>query len=460
MYFFEIKQIENIATEYFDIIGDYFKGFYKPGVNKYYEAERINSFDIAIQTIILSLQDLEDDLNTFWEKHRQTITSITQKTNIFKVIYCGNPSPLDGINFIKKTALYLDSLFIEDPISFLLKTKPVATERAYLNQMIKHAFNLLDMKKLFYGEGSVPLLIIFPTIIENENRGEIRDIIHKSGDEYFKMLFDRDFINTDDVFDYLSSIESVGNLISIAKNKDILFPDTPNKVERILALYNDIKESWIENDLTIGRALGYKIYGQFLNMGNQVYQAQRLSAQIVFDRREYWDLYKWDIGYIKQRAIDIDSSILNSMQLDNISWLENIDIDKFNLVRNEEEVEKLRSIIRRNIYTTVEGVNEEKVIKQAISNLEEALSEHSNKLSDYSQQLKRKLKIDSIFIVGGTVASIPATLGLSTVVGGVSTLYGIYDYISSVYKLNQDKIKINKTVMGVLFDAREQGIRS
>ncbi|WP_209125447.1 hypothetical protein [Alkalihalobacillus sp. BA299] len=460
MNFLEIKRMENIATEYFEILEEYFRGIYQPGLDKYLMAEKISHMDIAIKTIILSLNDLEEDLNKLWDKYGESLIEISKDPNTFKVLYCGNPSPLNGITFVKRTALYLDSLFIEDPIMFLLKTKKVATDRAYLNQMIKHAFNLLDLKKLFYGEGSVPLLIIFPPFTNDESRSKINGIINQSGDEYFKLLFERDFMNTEDVFDFLNNITSVNNLMLKVQNSNFFFPDTTDKPERVFSLYTDIKESWKNNNnITVGTALGYKIYGQFSNIGTQVFQAQRLSSQIVFDRREYWDLYKWDLSQKKGVTFDIEHILLNSMQLDDFKWLENIDIDKLNIARNEEEILKLRSVIRKNIHTTIGEFNEEKVARQAVRNLEEALVEHSKKVTDYSKQLKRKLGIDSIIVAGGTIASIPATFGLSSVIGGLSAIYGIWDYASSTAKIHKERERLNNSMMGVLFDAREQRIR-
>src|SRR5699024_10398832 len=131
-------------------------------------------------------------------KNEKRVVDITSNSDAFKVIYCGSPSPLQGINFIKRTALYMDTLLIEDPLSFLLKTKAVATDEVYLYELIKHVFNLLDMRKLFFGEGEIPFLVIFPTLVNMRNIKDIRNITQESGNEYFRLLFEKDFHDSDD----------------------------------------------------------------------------------------------------------------------------------------------------------------------------------------------------------------------------------------------------------------------
>ncbi|WP_019637335.1 hypothetical protein [Paenibacillus fonticola] len=458
MYFFEIRQLEDISRGYFEIIEDYFKGIYQPGVDKFFQAEKIGFFQTAAQTILASLDDLEEDLTEFWKKNKSKVIELTSKTDFFKVIYCGSPSPLDGVDFIKRTALYIDSLLIEDPLSFLLRTKQVATDNAYLNQLIKHSFNLLDLKRLFFGDGNIPLLIIFPSLIDDEEKKKVRGVIEKSGDEYFRLLFERDFLDTEDIFDYLSEMKDVDQLLTTIKEPSILFPDILDKKERLIEMYEDIRESWQYKDFSLGSSLGYKIYGQFLNLGTQVFQAHELSSQISFDKKEYWNLYKWDINQAQGMNPDLDSTILNAVQLEEFRWLENLDIDKINLVRNQEELSNIRSVIRKNINITVNGVNEEKVKEQAMKNMEKALIEHSKRLDDYTEKLKKKIPIDTLAVVVGTMTSIPASLSLLPVAGAISTIYGIYDYFINTRQTILGKKQIQNSLMGVLFDANQNSI--
>ena len=454
MYFFEIRQLEDISKEYFYIIEDYFEGIYQPGVDKFFQAEKIGYLETAAQIILESLDELAADLSEFWDKNKDKIIRLTSNSDILKVNYCGSPSPLSGLDFIKRTALYLDTLLIEDPLSFLLKTKPVATDKAYLNQLIKHSFNLLDMKPLFFGDGMVPLLIIFPSLVEEKGREEIVSIIENSGDQYFRLLFEKEFLDTEDVFDYLSSMKDVNRLLNEIKNPSILFPDIKDKENRLLAIYSDIKDSWRNKDVSFGSSLGFKIYGQFMNLGNQVFNAQELSSQIVFDKREYWDLYKWDISQNKGANPDLDSMLLNTLQIEEFRWLEFMDIEKLNMVRNEKEIADIRSIIRKNINITVNGISEEKVKRQAIKNIEGALAEHSAKIDEYSKILRRKVPIDSLSVVVGTITSIPVSLSLLPIAGAISTVYGIYDYIANTSKIVKDKKQTQNSLIGVLFDAK------
>ncbi|MFY2253090.1 hypothetical protein ACOSZH_24660 [Priestia megaterium] len=458
MYFFDIKRLENITKEYFDLIEDYFGTLYTPGVDKHFQAEKLRILETAAQAILVSIEDLEKDLQEFWEKNSAEIISLVENADIFKVLYTGNPSPLEGVNFIKKTALYLDTLLIEDPISFLLNTKKVTTDKAYLNQLVKHTFNLLDMKKLFFGEGSIPLLIIFPSIITQEIRTSLKETTDNSGDNYFSLLFERDFTDFNDVWEYLGSIESSEQLIKDIKDPRILFFNESKMLERFDQMHSDINETFRGRNLTVGRTLALKTYGQFMNLGTHVFQSQYLSSQIVFNRKDHWDLYKWDINQAHQGKPDVDNIMLHALQTQEFRWLENIDMDKFYLLRNEDEIKIVREALRSNIYQTLNGINEDNIKKQASINLESVLHEHSRKLEELSKELKKKLSIDMLALVGGVVSSIPTSFALVPVIGVASTVYGAYDLFTGTKKAIAEKKKANKSLMGVLIDAKQRSI--
>jgi len=460
MYFFDIKKLENITTEYFNLIEDYFGAFYTPGLNKYLEAQKFKMLETAIQAILVSIEDLEEDLQEFWQKNSTEVISIIENTDIFKVLYSGDMSPLDGINFIKKTALYLDTLLIEDPISRLLDTKIVFTDKEYLFELTKHIFNLLDMKKLFFGEGSIPLLVIFPPLINKEIAVQIRHEVKNSSANYFSSLLQRDFKDYADVWDYLKSIKSSEQLINDIKDTRLLFLNEDNILERLNKLQIRTKKTTKldTTSLTMGEILGLEIYGRFSAIGTQVFQSQYLSSQIVFDYKELWDLYKWDINQTVQVTPNVDNTMLHALQTQEFRWLENIDIDKFYLLRNEDEIKMVREALRRNIYHTLNGVSENHVKKQASINLDDILNEHSRKLEGLSKDLKKKFSIDTLAFIGGVISSVPAHLGIVPVIGAVSTIYGAVDIFTSTTKLVKEKKRINKSLMGVLIDAKQRSI--
>src|SRR5699024_970656 len=352
----------------------------------------------------------------------------------------------------------MDTLLIEDPLSFLLKTKAVATDEVYLYELIKHVFNLLDMRKLFFGEGEIPFLVIFPTLVNMRNIKDIRNITQESGNEYFRLLFEKDFHDSDDVFDFLSYFSEVGAVLRDVKNPNILFPDVIDKKQRLLEVYSSISDSFKEKEFNPVYSLGFKVYGQFQNLGNQVYNAQKLSSQIVFDNDEYWKLYTWDLTKNKRQSVDLDSTLLNTLQFDDFRWLELIDIDRLNDVRNQKELTHIRNLIRTGIHTNLNGISEDEVKIRAMKNLEKALEEHSNNIVEISNQLKKKVPLNTISIVSGAVATIPASWAELSMLGAISTVYGIHDYINSTSDLIKNKKQLNDSLIGVLFDAKRSDL--
>ncbi|MGG0844973.1 hypothetical protein [Peribacillus simplex] len=289
----------------------------------------------------------------------------------------------------------------------------------------------------------------------------IKEKTDKSGDNYFRLLLERDFNDSEDVWEYLGSIRSSDQLIKDIKDWRLLFFNESNMLDRFNQMHIDISETFKGQTLSMGQTLALKMYGQFMNLGTQVFQAQYLSSQIVFDRKDNWNLYKWDINQINQMhrgTPDIDNTILHALQTQEFRWLENIDMDKFYLLRNEEEIKSVREALRKNIHHTLDGVDEDKIKKQASINLEDVLSEHSRKLEDLSKQLKIKFSIDMLALVAGVISSIPASLAIIPAIGVASTVYGAYDLFTGTAKLVESKKKINKSLMGVLIDAKQRSI--
>ncbi|WP_394217538.1 hypothetical protein [Halobacillus trueperi] len=455
MRYYEIEQLEKIANEYFELLEEYFGPFYKRGIDKFTQAEIINIFETARKILLTTLDDLEKDLNQFWMNNKTKIISIIQESDALKISYCGRPSPLDGLNYIKRTALYLDILLIEDPLSYLFMSKSISKEHAYIDNLIKHAFNLLDMKKLFFGEGSMPMLAIFPFLNTQQDTKTVTEISQQSGTEYFNNLFNENFTDQEEVFSFLKTIKSSKQFTERIADSSILYTGQRDITSYLDSINSNINSSWEKSNFTVGETCGMKLYGQLTNISNRVFQSNFLRSQIAFDRYEYWNIYKWDIAKAHNK-ISQEEIIVNSLQENSFQWLENMDIDKFNLVRNDEQISDLRETLRKNIHFATYQDDEGKIRDKAMSNIREALEEHQKEMGDISNKLKKKFSLEGIAVVGGAIASLPTSLGVLPALGLGSTIYGTIGYCRELRNDHFSKKDTQNNIMGVLFDAREK----
>ncbi|WP_445480335.1 hypothetical protein ACULLL_09235 [Lysinibacillus irui] len=448
-----IREIEKITEEYFELLEEYFGGIYIPEMDKNLQAYRMEKYQLASKILITSIEDLQSDLHCFWEKNADRILKFINDSKDFKVTYCGNVSPLNG-GFINRTALYVDTILIKEPIGYLMLTKPISTDEAFIYNIIQHAFNLFELKKLFFGEGGIPIFMIFPPIYNEAGQTEIYNVAEKFGTEYINEIFELDFKEREEVFELLNPIQDIKQIVKLIKNQNIINLKGLSIENFLHEVHENISKTFQNgHELTVGQTLAFKIFGQFSNISSELIHAESLNSQIVFDRNDYWDLYK--NHFVKKN--DPDALILESMQQKDFKWLVNYDIDKFNLLRNEDELLKLRNILRKNIYLANNNLTQEKVKYQVLANIEEAFLDHSSKIEEINGKLKKKLSVDGLIMVGAAVSGlIPATLTFLPIISTITVTYGICDFANQFITLNKEKKEIKNGVMGMLFDARTQ----
>ncbi|PZX07397.1 hypothetical protein C7437_101510 [Psychrobacillus insolitus] len=447
-----IREIEKITEEYFTLLEDYFGTIYIPGLDVSLQAFRIEKYQLASKMLIASIEDLQKDLFNFWEKHADRMISFINNSNIFKTTYCGNISPLNHNGFINRTALYVDTILIKEPIGYLMFTKPISTDEAYIYNIIQHAFNLFELKKLFFGEGAIPLFIIIPPIFDEKGQNEIYGIAEEYGTQYVNNVLESDFNEREEIFEYLSSINDLETIKQLIKNPQLIDFRGMSVEDYLMEVHENISGTFQNgNDFSIGKTLAFKIFGQFSNISYELTHAIGLNSQIIFDRSDYWDLYKNHFIF----KSDPDTLILESLQQSEFKWLINYDMEKFNILRNEEELVQLRNILRKNIYNANNALTSEKVKYQVLSNIEEAFLDHTFMIDEINSKLRKKLSVDGLVVTGAAVSGlIPASLALLPLISTVTASYGIFDFVHQFSRLNKEKKELKNGVMGMLFDAR------
>ncbi len=445
-------------TEYFDLLDGYFRGIYQPGIDKDIQANYIIRMEKAAKVILLSIDDIADDIAKFWNKYAGPVLSYIREKDIFKALYCGQISPLEGQQFVKRTAMYVDSILIEDPISALVRIKNLSTDNAYLLRMIQHAFNLMDMKELFFDIGGSPILTIYPSFHDDDNNQKLKEYVHNYGLLYFSELLDNNFNDIDSFLDYFKSFNNPDKLTKVIKQPEML---PKNENQSIYDFVNEVYKSIVESrrdssGVTIGTALAHKILGQLTGIGTYLFQSSILNSQLAFDSEYYWKIYKWNINH-QNKDINIDDLVLNSLNLENFSWLGNIPIDKLILLKKEGELSKVRNVLRKNIYSCTSSKGDiTEISSKALYNIEEALKEHNSQVKEIEKALRKKFIIDGPIIILGIVSAIfSGPLSLVPTLGLASTIYGGCDLTKSIITSFEMKKHMKTGVFGMLFNAKK-----
>jgi len=455
-----INILDMAYEEYFSLLDEYFKGIYMPGIDKNLQANYIIHMKKAAQVVLMSIDDITQDISEFWKKYTEPVLSFLRYNSAFKALYCGSVSPLEGQQFVKRTAMYVDSILIEDPITTIVNMKDLSTDNSYLMRMIRHAFNLMDLKELFFGQGDFPILTIFPSFLDENRRQDIVKGIHQNGLTYFSELLELNFTDIEDFFDHLKTYNDPEKFFKMIKHPEMLpKPNNQSTFDFINEVHQSISRGRKDTqDITVGMALGLKILGQLTGIGINLFQSKNLHSQLVFDSENYWKIYKWDLSEQK-KGPDIDNLIVNSLNLEQFDWLGNIPIDKLVLLRREGELSKIREILRKNIYSCTHSDGDLKMsAQQAIENIEVSLKEHTKQVSEIEKSLKKKYLIDGPIVIGGLLTGIfSGPLSPISFAGLAFSLYGGYDWFKNILAINKTKKETESSIFGILFKAKNKG---
>lgn len=453
-----ISPLDKIHGEYFDLLNEYFGGIYIAGSDKFLQAHSITEMKLATKIILESIDDLAEDITSFWDRNATHVISQLKTTSNLRANYCGSLSPLDGFDFIKRTALYVDTVLIEDPLVMLTRIKDMSEDNQHLSRIIKHVFNLLDMRELFFGLGDKPVLTIFPPFFTEDNRQDILRLVNCSGLKYFEMLMETKFPDIDYLFEYMKKQNDINQLSKLIKHPQML-PKPEHQGHR--QFLEEVNSNIVEGSkgfkgASVGFTLVLKVLGQLAGVGTETFHSTHLASQMVFDAESHWKMYKWSLTN-NFRKPDIDDVIVNSLQLDDFKWLGNIPLDKLLQMRRDGELSSVRDIIRRNIYSSTHANTDLNVTaKQALANIEEVLKAHSMEVKSLASELKKKYFIDGAIAVAGLVVGVASgPLSPLSIAGLASTLYGVYDVGKGAVNVRSEKDRLESGVIGMLLQARK-----
>jgi hypothetical protein len=473
--------LTKVSEKYFSILEDYFKP-----LKEYTEKKGLPVSQcicdvysaLAITGILFTLSEELKRLDWSYQKNK-IVNMHGVKTSYLGGAYLYHSYPESTVNFLKKTALYSDTLVINDPIlsELLAWEKRKTGELSTFNLVAQYAVRLLTMEKMFCSDIDPPICFLAPCSVlclGNQVYGPTDEFIHEAIiPKYAGSIFDRNFISSQEVVEYLEKFGSFEEFSSTVKKSNVPFvnPDgSPVTKTDFLKVY-DYYDDKYEDHFDLATALFLLLRGRFSAPAYDLSVSGSYASCFATDFKGVWRNFVWllnhDNGEIakqsRKKPLSRDTLVLQTLQNPNLSWLGNVPIEKIIEMRERGELQDMRDFLSRSV-EEIQSVSDEEfleVASEAEYKMQQTFLKHSHDVKSLSDTFKRKYKIQivsiivtgSLGIVSAMYPPIAQTVGIlsSTAVESVSIGKLISQYLDEREALRTLKRK----PVGILFETRQ-----
>lgn len=437
------SSIKDIYNEYFGIIDSYFgsiKHYLTAEKNSHIELGRkIAHYPIISDLIYDAIDSIDDDINEFWSKYAKTIYNYLTEQNTLKCIYSGSLTPSDFSDFVKRSAMYVDTIIIPDPIlSLTIFRNNIEVEKEYfLNQIIRHVFNIWKLGELILADAQEKILIIIPInldIIEEKKMYSLIELADNNSTEYINRITNENFDNITDAAEFFKGSKTVPELFTKFRNINLLPREFANirSLTKFLDNFSFVQSQTFVKLNSVEDYFGMYLTSQFRRVQEHKYFCNKIMAEPIYDNPIPWFFFNYEIG-----GSGIDYSIINALQKEKFEWIGNIPLNAIKVLREENELEYIRSILRKGITDLKAKTDEDLflVSEQLSKNLNEAFKKQKDEMSNLEKKVK-KITNQSIpiTILGGILGFIP----------GVNIPFSIGLTAKATWELIKAKSKLHK----------------
>jgi len=225
--------MNKIFNNYFEIIDSFFRSI-KHYLDKKDDShielsERIANYPFVSDLISDAISDIDIEIEKFWKDNIKQVIQYTIQQDSLKCLFSGDISPVILENFIKKTALYIDTVILPDPIYnlTLFHQQMKINKKEYLRLMIKHVFNIWKLKDVILADTDNKIILILPINLSLINPEKRKTIILNANNNfliYSNKIFQQDFNNVESFYNFINKITSMNAIYNKIKDSKI----TPN----------------------------------------------------------------------------------------------------------------------------------------------------------------------------------------------------------------------------------------
>jgi len=482
-----------------EIISDYSPEAIHVAVDRSWEPERIlhacvPDLDKALKAGLHLLEPVLD----YWERRISTVISELNALAGFRqkpliAYYEGGIAPLEGLDFVKRSLLYADTVIIEDTIGVLAlalrHAEPYIASRRPKEigiLSILSALEALRLKKLCIEIGDIsglPPLIILPGAtlsMRKEEYAAFNDLLNKYTLHISSEIFDREFKSFDELDSFISSHKGPWDLARRARVKHFLeYPDAHLNAEKYLCElmswapgfpYELLSQKLLTLDYlkrvimrllrefdVFGKQRALKdayltcVRGALRRVGTQLWSSGRIRAGPITDLERHWRYLLWMCEHdqaLFKKELDFDAKILRLIHMPEFKWLGNVDIKDLIRLRKQEALEELRATLRRAFsyakYASPDELDE--VIFDCRQELEKILNTHQKRL----HSLRRDFCLGVSSIAIGILSIFCPLLAPVTYILGRLSVIGVV----RAFRSGREWWKERERPIGILLKAR------
>jgi len=456
------ENIDSVFIRYFDIVDSYFRS-----IKHYLGKEEDSHIDLGIKIanyplisdlILDAIDDLGIEIENFWKDNATIVFDFIKKQDTLNCLYSGDITPLILENFVKKSALYIDTVILPDPIfNLALFQKQIVIDRKYyLNKLIRHVFNIWKLKELVLANTKEKIILLLPInihIINTNDRNQLLQAADKKFTTYIDKTFNQSFEGKQSCLDFLSQYKTSKDIFSNIKNYDLL----PNIFKQFDTFHNflinfsDTGKFTEFNTKSVGWNFGLYLHSQFIRVQEHKFFCDKLIAEPIYDYELPWFFFNYEIG-----GLDMDTSIANALQREKFDWISNIPITALKILREENKLNYMRNIIRNGITDLKAKYDKEllKISEQIEKNFREAFEKQKSELKFLEKKVKEITNKEIPITTGGFLAGLIPYLSIPISI--VSAGKDIYKLLKKRKIAKKEIIKKENDFINLLMKSYER----
>jgi len=454
--------IKDIFTDYFEIIDDYFRSikhhFGKEEDSHINLGYKMSQYPLISDLIIDAIEDIDETIFKFWKKNINEVSDFIKEQDVLKCVYSGKIAPLILEKFVKRSALYIDTVVLPDPLfNICFSLKPILiNKKEYLNRLIRHLFDIWRLKSLILTDSPNKIIILSPInvwALKGEDTKLLVKEAYNKFTDYINSIFDRNFSDYDSAMEFLKGFKKTEQLFSSIKNVELL----PNKLKNIKGIESfnqDFSRAVIDSGQEInsfGESLGLYFSSQFVRVQEHKFFCNKFIAEPIYDNNLAWFFFNYEMG-----GLDMDAAIASCLQKEEFDWISNVPLEALKVFREENELEYMRQLIRKGITDLKAKADKDLsvITKQLDENFKEAFSRQRAEIDTLQNRSNRIIKKEILITTGGFLAGFVP--GLSNAISLVSFGKKIQDLINKFTETKEKKSKKEREFVNILMGSYEK----
>lgn len=378
---------------------------------------------------------------------------------------------------LKKTALYSDTTLVNDPLlSELLtwKQRGSGEDRSF-QILAQYALQLTSIEELFSTDLSPPICYLAPSSVFTLERQNATETTQTFIEEnivpfYASFLFKREFVSSDELFDFLSRFATFKDFLAATSGSKIplINPDGMLVDE---AKCQSIKQYWEDKysiELSLQNALFLIIRGRFGMGAFDLMVNGGLTSNFFTDFKGVWNnllLLLKDKRLVDatmgKDTISKNMMMLNALQGEQFRWLGDVPLNKIKELRQRGELQEMRELLGQNI-DEIQNANVAdfgEVATQVEYSLREGFKRHTEEVGSLDKKYRSSFNIDvpSLVVSGalGLASTVyPPLVYIAGITGGTTVI----DILRKYGEKKHEHEELEKKPIVMLFDAYKKKV--